>query len=101
MITIINYGLGNISAFANVYKRLNIPVSIATRKEELVNARKIILPGVGAFDHAMTLLQQSGMRDMLDDLVVKKKDSGNWDMCRHANSCQIKRGRIFARPGVD
>jgi glutamine amidotransferase len=73
VITIINYGLGNISAFANVYKRLNIPVTIATRKEELVNARKIILPGVGAFDHAMTLLQESGMRDMLDELVVKKK----------------------------
>lgn len=73
MITIINYGLGNISAFANVYKRLNIPFTIATRKDELANARKIILPGVGAFDHAMTLLQQSGMRDMLDELVLQKK----------------------------
>lgn len=70
MITIINYGLGNISAFANVYKRLNIPFTIATRKEELKNAKKIILPGVGAFDHAMTSLQQSGMREVLDELVL-------------------------------
>lgn len=73
MITIINYGLGNISAFANVYKRLNIPVTIATRSQELKDARKIILPGVGAFDHAMTLLQQSGMRETLDELVLDKK----------------------------
>ncbi len=73
MITIINYGLGNISAFANVYKRLNIPVIIAARKEELENAEKIILPGVGAFDHAMTLLQQSGMKESLDELVLGKK----------------------------
>lgn len=73
MITIINYGLGNISALANVYKRLNIPVIIATRKEELNDAKKIILPGVGAFDHAMTLLQQSGMRECLDELVLEKK----------------------------
>lgn len=73
MITIINYGLGNISAFANVYKRLNIPVSIATKKEELRGASKIILPGVGAFDHAMTLLQNSGMRETLDELVLDKK----------------------------
>jgi len=73
MITIINYGLGNISAFANVYKRLNIPVTIATRREELKDARKIILPGVGAFDHAVTLLQQSGMRETLDELVLEKK----------------------------
>ena len=73
MITIINYGLGNISAFANVYKRLNIPVTIATRREELKDAQKIILPGVGAFDHAMSLLQHSGMRETLDELVLEKK----------------------------
>lgn len=73
MIIIINYGLGNISAFANVYKRLNIPVTIATRREELKDAGKIILPGVGAFDHAMIMLQQSGMRETLDELVLEKK----------------------------
>lgn len=73
MITIINYGLGNIRAFSNVYKRLNIPVTIASRKEELVNARRIILPGVGAFDHAMTMLHASGMKDVLDGLVLHKK----------------------------
>jgi len=73
MITIINYGLGNISAFKNVYNRLNIPVKIATSNEELAGAKKIILPGVGAFDHAMKLLQESGMRDLLDDLVMKQK----------------------------
>ena len=32
MITIINYGLGNVQAFANLYKRLNIPAAIATRR---------------------------------------------------------------------
>jgi imidazole glycerol-phosphate synthase subunit HisH len=73
VITIVNYGLGNISAFVNVYKRLNIPVVIATQKGELEKAHKIILPGVGAFDHAMTLLERSGMRETLDDLVINKK----------------------------
>ena len=73
MITIINYGLGNISAFVNVYKRLNIPVTIATQREELKEAKKLILPGVGAFDHAMTLLQLSGMRETLDQLVLEKR----------------------------
>jgi len=73
MITIVNYGLGNINAFANVYKRLNIPVIVATQKEHLHGASKIILPGVGAFDHAMTLLTNSGMRETLDELVLEKK----------------------------
>lgn len=62
MITIINYGLGNIQAFVNVYKRLHIPVKIATNAEQLTGASKLILPGVGAFDHAMQRLNASGMR---------------------------------------
>ena len=73
MITIIDYGLGNIQSFANVYKRLNMPCSIATNPKELEPAQKLILPGVGAFDHAMTLLQDSGMRETLDELVLDKK----------------------------
>lgn len=73
MITIVDYGLGNIAAFANVYNRANINVSIARTADELRGASKLILPGVGHFDHAMELLQQSGMRDTLDDLVLGKK----------------------------
>lgn len=72
MIAIVDYGLGNIRAFANVYKKLNIPCLIATSIEELKKAKKIILPGVGAFDHAMTLLNNSGLREPLDDLVLNK-----------------------------
>lgn len=72
MITIIDYGLGNISAFANIYKRLNIEHCIAKDAASLAGASKIVLPGVGAFDYAMTLLNQSGMRETLDDLVLKQ-----------------------------
>jgi len=73
MVTIVNYGLGNIAAFVNIYKRLNMPVAIASTPESLRNAKKLILPGVGAFDWAMTRLNESGMRDMLDELVLTKK----------------------------
>lgn len=73
MITIINYGLGNINAFANVYKRLNISVSVANSCSELKNARKIVLPGVGSFDNAMRMLQKSGMRELLDELVLHRE----------------------------
>jgi glutamine amidotransferase len=70
MIAIVNYGLGNIQAFANIYKRLKIPLCIATAAAELLEADKIILPGVGAFDWAMTRLNESGMQDTLERLVV-------------------------------
>jgi glutamine amidotransferase len=72
MIAIIDYGLGNVKAFANVYNKLNIPVIITKDAEDLKNASKVILPGVGAFDFAMQRLNQSGMRETLDDLVLNK-----------------------------
>jgi len=73
MISIIDYGLGNILAFANIYKRLNIPVKVISNAAELSGATKIILPGVGSFDWAMSRLNQSGMRDLLDEIVLERK----------------------------
>lgn len=73
MITIIDYGVGNINAFINVYKRVDVPVKIAKTKEDLIGAQKLILPGVGHYDHAMTQLNNSGMRDSLDKIVLVDK----------------------------
>lgn len=73
MIKIVDYGLGNISAFSNMYKRMNVPAVAAKTAAELEGASKIILPGVGAFDHAMALLQASGMRPKLEELVLGHK----------------------------
>jgi glutamine amidotransferase len=73
MIGIINYGLGNISAFANVFKRINTPFKIISDKQDFADVTKIILPGVGSFDHAMKLLQDSGMREELDEMVLERK----------------------------
>jgi glutamine amidotransferase len=72
MISIIDYGLGNVDAIANIYKRLNIPVSFAHAAADVSAAGKIILPGVGSFDRAMTRLNQSGMKDALDAAVVAR-----------------------------
>ena len=73
MISIVDYGLGNILAFKNIYKKLNIDSKIVCTKEELKDAQSIILPGVGSFDWAMNKLNNSGMRDTLDELVLEKK----------------------------
>jgi glutamine amidotransferase len=73
VITLLDYGLGNIEAFVNIYKRLNFPVAVASTADQLANAEKIILPGVGSFDWAMARLEESGMRHCLDDLVRVKK----------------------------
>lgn len=72
MIAIINYGLGNIRAFANIFKKLGQPVTIAVQPADLRGATKVLLPGVGAFDYAMECLEASGMRGLLDELVLER-----------------------------
>ena len=73
MIAIIDYGLGNLRAFINLYERLNIQVKVARIPDDLKEASKIILPGVGAFDHALMQLNRSGMRDELEKQVLLNK----------------------------
>ena len=73
MISIVNYGSGNIKALSNILELEKIPFNIASTKEELINSDKIILPGVGSFDHCMNRLNESGLRDELEDQVINKK----------------------------
>lgn len=75
MLAIIDYGVGNISAFLNIYKQLNIPVVRATDVRHLDNVTKLILPGVGNFDYAMEKFNLSGMRDRVDELVLNQNVS--------------------------
>lgn len=73
MIGIVDYGLGNIKAFVNIYKKLDVGLSVVRAKKDLDGITKIILPGVGAFDHAMTQFSNSGMREAVEELVLGKK----------------------------
>jgi glutamine amidotransferase len=73
LITIIDYGSGNISAIGNIYERLNIAYKIAKSPSEIIGAHKLFLPGVGAFDETMILLENSGFRKALDIEVLINK----------------------------
>jgi imidazole glycerol-phosphate synthase subunit HisH len=73
MIGIVEYGSGNIKAIANIYHRRGIPFFIASQPADLSKADKIILPGVGAFDHCMGELERSGMKEPLNEIVLGEK----------------------------
>jgi imidazole glycerol-phosphate synthase subunit HisH len=73
VIAILDYGLGNVLAFQNVYKRLNVPAKVASTPESLLGATKLILPGVGSFDHAMALFNDSGLRASVEDMVLGQR----------------------------
>jgi len=72
MIGILDYGLGNIRAFSNIYKSLDVSHKIITTSNELKDVEKIILPGVGAFDDAMIKFNQSGLRNPVQDMVLNE-----------------------------
>ncbi len=69
MIGIVDYGLGNAQAIANIYKRLGVEHRLARTHDDLLAASHLILPGVGSFDWAMARLDASGMRATLERLV--------------------------------
>lgn len=73
MITIIDYGSGNIRAIANIYEKLNVKYAIAQSPEQVVGAEKIFLPGVGAFDETISKLDSTGFREVLDKEVLINK----------------------------
>jgi len=73
MITIIDYGSGNIRAIANIYEKLNISYLIAKNPYDVIGAKKIFLPGVGAFDETISKLDEIGFRSVLDKEVLENK----------------------------
>lgn len=73
MIGIIDYGLGNISAFVNVYKNLNVPFKIVAGPDHLDGIDRVILPGVGSFDYAMERFESTGLHEPLQTLVINQK----------------------------
>jgi glutamine amidotransferase len=70
MICIVDYGVGNIQAFLNLFKRLGVAACRADTSEALADATRLVLPGVGNFDHAMQRLNDSGLRPKLEELVL-------------------------------
>ena len=68
MITIVDYGVGNLRAIANMLKKIGATSIITSDRQEIRSATKLILPGVGAFDPAMNELKRL---DLIGDLHFK------------------------------
>lgn len=71
MISILDYGSGNIRAIRNIYERLDIPCEYISTTEEIDNADKIILPGVGAFDETISTLREKGIVSSLNKRIIE------------------------------
>jgi len=73
MITIINYGAGNIKSIQNMLKKIGVESIISNNISEIEQAKKLILPGVGHFDFGMQQLRKSGLIEVLSKKVLQDK----------------------------
>lgn len=73
MITIVDYGMGNLGSIQNMFRCIGAETEISGDPEQLKRARKLMLPGVGAFDQAMERINTSGIRDILDRRVLEDR----------------------------
>ncbi|MEN8078740.1 imidazole glycerol phosphate synthase subunit HisH [Clostridioides difficile] len=65
MVVIVDYGMGNLKNVYNALKYLNIPSKISKDTNEIKNADKLILPGVGSFAEAMKNLNNLGLYELI------------------------------------
>ena len=72
MITIIDYGIGNLGSVLNMLKKVGAFAKITGEPEEIIKAEKLLLPGVGSFDSAMNRINESGLSDILNKLVLEQ-----------------------------
>lgn len=57
MISIVDYGMGNLRSVQKAFEKLGTPAQIVTRPEQIAAAEKLVLPGVGAFRDAIRELE--------------------------------------------
>jgi len=72
MITIVDYGTGNLRSIANVLRVLGVESLITNNPQRIAEATKLILPGVGHFDFGMANLRQSGLIEPLNEAVLER-----------------------------
>jgi imidazole glycerol-phosphate synthase subunit HisH len=72
-IAIIDYGVGNLASIRNMLKKAGFESSIVSDISSIEKADKLILPGIGAFDHCMQQFHASGLRPVVTKKVTEEK----------------------------
>jgi glutamine amidotransferase len=69
MITVVDYGVGNIAALLNMFDYLGIDAISSDDQAVIASASKLVLPGVGSFDKAMSTLRKRQLVEPLNEAV--------------------------------
>lgn len=73
MVSIIDYGMGNLGSISNMFRRIGVASEITGDKDKIAAAKKILLPGVGSFDAAIERIHSNGLKSLLDKKALDEK----------------------------
>lgn len=73
MVLIIDYGMGNCGSILNMLKKIGVQAIVSSEYEDVKNANKLILPGVGIFDKGMENIAKLGLLPVLQQKVITEK----------------------------
>lgn len=73
MIVIVDYGMGNLGSVLKSLKRIKTDAKLSTCADDILNADKLILPGVGHFSNGMKKLSDLGYIEVLNEKVLNQK----------------------------
>lgn len=69
-ISVLNYGIGNTGSILNMFRKQRVDVDLVSTHEAALGARRLVLPGVGAFDACMGALRGSGLHQAVVDFAA-------------------------------
>lgn len=73
MITIVDYGMGNLRSVQKAFEKLDVPAEIVTTPEQVASATKLVLPGVGAFRDAIHEIQRLNLVEPIRQHIRQDK----------------------------
>lgn len=69
-VSIVDYGVGNLGSVANMFKRIGADVQTVSTPQKLLDSERVLLPGVGSFDHGVTRLREAGLFEPLQEFAA-------------------------------
>jgi len=72
-VSIVNYGIGNTGSIVNMFRKLRVDVNLVSTPQSVSEAKRLVLPGIGAFDACADALLRSGLRDSVVEFAASQR----------------------------
>eukprot|EP00850_Spirogloea_muscicola_P014652 SM000106S14000 [mRNA] locus=s106:420221:424884:- [translate_table: standard] len=72
-VTVLDYGAGNVRSIRNAIQSLGYTIRDVNQPEDVLSAKQLIFPGVGAFEAAMTVINRTGLAEAIRQYIAEDR----------------------------